>query len=198
MEGIMFKQIEKLQQDASRFVWPAIATLAVIAGGGAAHEAAQAATAKDHVGMVANAAFLILGAAGTAHGKRLNQLGRDENSGFLDKRWRPTINKDNFVSATKRYKDLDRQSEVLMWAPWAGFATAGATAIATAAFAPAAAVIGCIVAPTCMGFAAEFRKVGLRYDLRDAADAILEGCDGNTADPAVAAAYSFLKKTRQL
>ena len=194
----MFKQIEKLQQDASRFVWPAIATLAVIAGGGAAHEAAQAGKAQNPVGVGASLAGLVGVAVGAAHAKGKNQSRRDQKLGIRDESGYPRINADNFVVATKRCKDLDRQSEVLMWAPWAGFATAGATAIATAAFAPAAAVIGCIVAPTCMGFAAEFRKVGLEYDLRDAADAILEGCDGNTADPAVAAAYSFLKKTRQL
>ena len=56
----MTTKLEKLQKCA----WPAIATAAVLSGGGLAHEAAQAATAKDLVGMVANAAFLINGAAG--------------------------------------------------------------------------------------------------------------------------------------
>ena len=183
----MFKQIEKLQQGA----WPVIATVLVGTGGVLAHDAAQAAKAKDPVGVGASLAALVGVVVGAGCAKRENQSRRDKELGISDESGYPTINAGNFVVATKRCKDLDRQSEVLMWAPWAGFATAGATAIATAAFAPAAAVIGCIVAPTCMGFAAEFRKAGLEYDLRDAASKILEDSQSNPAN-VVRAACSFL------
>ncbi len=187
----MFKQIEKLQQGA----WPVIATV-LVGTGGALGGVFQAETAGDrYPAYWANLAGLVGVVVLAAHAKGKNQLRRDKELGILDKDRNPTINAGNFVAATERCKDLDRQSTALIWAPGAVIATA---TFAPVAFAPAAAAIGCSLVLLTMGSAALCRKVGLKYDLRDAADAILEGCDGNTDDPAVGAAYSFLANLRQL
>jgi hypothetical protein len=205
MEGIMTKKIKELQQGASQLLGPAIVLAAVGLGGVAFNNANNAFKAKDFVGMGANAAGLILVAAGTAYAKRLNQLGRDENSGFLDERWRPTINKDNFVSATKRYKDLRGQSTALTFAPGVVIATAGATALATAAFAPVAVAIGSSAVILAVNSAVGSRKKNLGYNLEDTAWNIVRqhlppppNHRGNTDDPAVEAARSFLENIHQL
>ncbi len=198
----MFKQIEKLQQDASRFVWPAIATLAVIAGGGAAHGAAQAEKSQDPVGVGASLAGLVAVVALAAHAKGKNQLGQDQELGIRNKNRFQRINEYNFVPAKKRYKDLNRQSTALTFAPGVVLVTAGATALATAAFAPVAVALGCSAVLGGIGLAVRSRKDNLAYHMEYAARDIVQQhahnpCS-NTADPAVAAAYSFLKKTRQL
>ncbi len=185
----MFKQIKKLQQDA----WPVIATVLVGTGGVLGYGVFQEETARGNFkNPIGATALLLLGAAGTAYAKGKNQLRRDKELGILDKDRNPTINAGNFDVATERYEGLDRQSTALTLAPGVVIATAAATAtFAPVAFAPAAAAIGCGLVLTTMGLAAEFRKENLEFELENAADAIREGCDGNTVN-AAAAACSFL------
>ncbi len=190
----MFKQIEKLQQGA----WPVIATVLLGTGGSLGYGADQAAKAQDPVGVGASLAVLVgvVGLAAYAKGK--NQLGRDQELGIRYESRLQIINAGNFVPAKKRYEDLNRQSTALTFAPGVVLVTAGATALATAAFAPVAVALGCSVVLGGIDLAVRSRKDNLAYNMAYAArDIVRQPRDGNTVN-AVAAAYSFLKKTRQL
>jgi hypothetical protein len=198
MEGIMTTKLEKLRSKASQLVWPAIATAAVLTGGVLAHDAVQAGKAQNPVGVGASLAGLVGVAVGAGCAKRENQSRRDKELGIRDESGYPTINAGNFVAATERCKDLDRQSTALICAPWAGVATALATAaFATAAFAPAAAAIGCSLVLVAMYPVPAFRKIDLELDLVNAESKILEDSQSNPAN-VLAEAYSFLTNLHQL
>ena len=188
----MNTKLEKLQNCA----WPVIATVLVGTGGALGYGVFQEETAggnfKNPIGATA---LLLLGAAGTAYAKGVNQSRRDKELGILDRNGNPTINAGNFVAATKRCEDLGRQSTALTFAPGVVIATAGATALAPVAFAPAAAAIGCGLVLTTMGLAAEFRKENLEFELADAKSKILEDSQSNPVD-VLAEACSFLANLR--
>ena len=183
----MFKQIEKLQQGA----WPVIATVLVGTGGALGYGAAQAEKSQDPVGVGASLAGLVAVVALAAHAKGKNQLGQDQELGIRNKNRFQRINEDNFVPAKKRYKDLNRQSTALTFAPGVVIATA----LATAAFAPVAAALGCSVVLGGIGLAVRSRKENLAYHMEYAArDIVRQHAHNPCSNPAnvVGAASSFL------
>ena len=114
MAGIMTKKIKELRSKASQLVWPAIATLAVIAGGCAFHEAVQAGEEQNPVGVGASLAGLVGVAVGAGCAKRENQSRRDKELGIRDESGYPTINAGNFVAATGRNKFLGREPTIML------------------------------------------------------------------------------------
>ena len=110
----MTKKIKELRSKASQLVWPAIATLAVIAGGCAFHEAVQAGKAQNPVGVGASLAGLVGVAVGAGCAKRENQSRRDKELGISDESGYPTINAGNFVAATGRNKFLGRKPTIML------------------------------------------------------------------------------------
>ena len=185
----MSDQLKKLTKKASQLVWPAIATVLVLTGGGADHYAAQAEKAKDPVGVGANLAGLVGVLAVACYAKGVNQSRRDQELGILNKDGKPTINAGNFAAATERYEDLGGQSKALIFVPVAVGAT---VAVATSAL--AAPIGGCCLVVQSMGLATLIRRHNLQDDLEDAAWEILE--DPKSTDPAAAAAHFFITNLR--
>jgi len=178
----MTTKLEKLQQGA----WPVIATVLVGTGGPLGYGAAQAAKAQDPVGVGASLAALVGVVVLAAHAKGKNQLGRDQELGIRYENRFQIINKDNFVSAKKRYEDLNGQSTALTFAP--------GVVIATAAFAPVAAALGCSVVLGGIGLAVRSRKKNLAYHMEYAAlDIVRQPRSSNPAN-VVRAASSFLSR----
>jgi hypothetical protein len=188
MEGIMFKQIEKLQQGA----WPVIATVLVGTGGSLGYGADQAAKAQDPVGVGASLAALVGVVVLAAHAKGKNQLGRDQELGIRYENSFQIINAGNFVPAKKRYEDLNRQSTALTFAPGVVIATAGATALATAAFAPVAVALGCSVVLGGIDLAVRSRKENLAYNMEYAARDIVRQPRSSNPANVLKEACSFL------
>jgi hypothetical protein len=134
----------------------------VVLGGYGSHQIAKA---KDPVGVAANSTALLLVAAFAGYTKGVNQLRRDQELGIRNKNGFQIIHKDNFVPAKKRYEDLNRQYTAVMFAPGVVIATA----LATAAFAPVAAALGCSVVLGGIGLAVRSRKDNLAYHMEYAA-----------------------------
>jgi hypothetical protein len=184
----MFKQIEKLQQGA----WPVIATVLVGTGGSLGYGADQAAKAQDPVGVGASLAALVGVVVLAAHAKGKNQLGRDQELGIRYENSFQIINAGNFVPAKKRYEDLNRQSTALTFAPGVVIATAGATALATAAFAPVAVALGCSVVLGGIDLAVRSRKENLAYNMEYAARDIVRQPRSSNPANVLKEACSFL------
>jgi len=188
----MSDQLKKLQNSASRLAWPAFAAGLVVLGGYGSHQIAKA---KDPVGVAANSTALLLVTAFAAYAKGVNQLRRDQELGIRSESSFQRINEDNFVPAKKRYKDLNRQSTALTFAPGVVLVTAGATALATAAFAPVAVALGCSAVLGGIGLAVRSRKDNLAYHMEYAArDIVQQHAHNPCSNPAnvVGAASSFL------
>ena len=177
----MSDQLKKLQNSASRLAWPAFAAGLVVLGGYGSHQIAKA---KDPVGVAANSTALLLVTAFAAYAKGVNQLRRDQELGIRYENRFQMINEDNFVPAKKRYEDLDRQSTALTFAP--------GVVIATAAFAPVAAALGCSAVLGGIGLAVRSRKKNLAYHMEYAARDIVRQPRSSNPANVVGAASSFL------
>ncbi len=155
----MFKQIEKLQQGASQFLWPAFAAGLVVLGGYGSHQIAKA---KDPVGVAANSTALLLVAAFAGYTKGVNQSCQDKKLGILDKDGDINITNKNFVVAAERHEGLDNQTKIL--------ATVG-TGLCVSAFVQgvAPAAFGAGVVLLSMSAATITRRTELLPPLQDAA-----------------------------
>lgn len=179
----MSDQLKKLQESASRFAWPVIATALVVTGAGAMHEALQAEKAKDLVGAAANLPALLLVTAFAAYAKGVNQLRRDQELGIRNRDGYTRINEDNFAVAEKRRRDLGRQAKIMV--------PAAAVAVLMPAAPPVAFGVGAVLIG--ISLATMERETDLLTPLRDAAAKIQKDPQGSTTDE-LAAARSFLDR----